>query len=369
MARAVVVLEGLAKSYGAVRALDGIDLRVDESELLSLLGPSGCGKTTTLNIIAGFVPPDAGRVVIDGTDVTTRPAWQRGLGVVFQSYALFPHLTVAENVAFGLRERGVRRREIEARVAEVLALVRLPAAGRRRPHELSGGMQQRVALARALVIRPRVLLLDEPLAALDRKLREEMRADLRDIQRSVGITTVFVTHDQHEALGLSDRVAVMRAGRIEQLGTPREIYGRPRSRFVADFIGGSSALPARVVDGRTVELPDGARLEVRVPPWAAPGRAIELLVRPEQVELAGGEPNTLAASVSGVMYLGDHTEVRLQIAGGLRLVATTRADVPLVGGETVRVRIPSDVLVVERTAGRDRQAAPQGTGVGGTVTA
>src|ERR1700674_5209225 len=262
MAGTVVELVGVSKRYGAVTALDALDLAVYEGELLSLLGPSGCGKTTTLNVIAGFAAPDAGRVVIDGDDVTAEPAWRRGLGVVFQSYALFPHMSVADNVAFGLRERGLGSTEIAERVREALALVRLPSAARQRPHELSGGMQQRVALARALVIRPRVLLLDEPLAALDRKLREEMRAELRDIQRTVGITTVFVTHDQHEALGLSDRVAVMSAGRVEQLGSPRDVYERPATAFVADFIGASSVLEARAIDGETVELPGGERLRI-----------------------------------------------------------------------------------------------------------
>ena len=226
----VVSLEAVTKRYGAVRALDGIDLAVYEGELLSVLGPSGCGKTTTLNVVAGFAVPDAGRVLLDGADVTTQPAWRRGLGVVFQSYALFPHMSVSDNVAFGLRERGVPRGDIDTRVAQALKLVRLPEAARLMPAHLSGGMQQRVALARALVIRPRVLLLDEPLAALDRKLREEMRAELKEIQREVGITTVFVTHDQHEALGLSDRIAVMNGGRIEQLGTrARCTSSRPRA--------------------------------------------------------------------------------------------------------------------------------------------
>jgi ABC-type Fe3+/spermidine/putrescine transport system ATPase subunit len=231
-------------------------------ELLSLLGPSGCGKTTSLNVIAGFVAPDAGRVLLDGEDVTDRPAWRRGLGVVFQSYALFPHMSVGDNVAFGLRERGVTRAEIAARVAETLALVRLPDAAPLMPAQLSGGMQQRIALARALVIRPRVLLLDEPLAALDRKLREEMRAELKEIQRAVGITTVFVTHDQHEALGLSDRVAVMNHGRIEQLGSPRDVYERPATPFVADFIGASTVLEARVTAPHVATLAGGQRVDL-----------------------------------------------------------------------------------------------------------
>ena len=261
----VVRLQGVSKHFGALRALDDIDLTVEEGEFLALLGPSGCGKTTTLNVLAGFVAPDRGRVLIDGADITDQPPYQRGLGVVFQSYALFPHMTVADNVAFGLRERRVPRRDIAARVAEALSLVRLPGAGATRPAALSGGMQQRVALARALVIRPRVLLLDEPLAALDRKLREEMRAELREIQRRVGITTVFVTHDQHEALGLSDRIAVMKAGKVEQLGRPRDIYERPATRFVADFIGASSVVEGVAVDRETVELTGGVRLALHLP--------------------------------------------------------------------------------------------------------
>ena len=345
MGRAVVELVGVSKRYGAVTALDALDLAVYEGELLSLLGPSGCGKTTTLNVIAGFAAPDAGRVVIDGDDVTAEPAWRRGLGVVFQSYALFPHMSVADNVAFGLRERGAGKREIAERVRAALALVRLPAVAHQRPHQLSGGMQQRVALARALVIRPRVLLLDEPLAALDRKLREEMRAELRDIQRTVGITTVFVTHDQHEALGLSDRVAVMSAGRVEQLGSPHEVYERPATRFVADFIGASSVLEGRALDGETVELAGGVRLRVALREGPAPGRAVRLLVRPERVELGGVGANALVARVASVMYLGDHREVRLELAGGHRLLATLRGNVPLAIDEWVTVRVAPDAFL------------------------
>jgi putative spermidine/putrescine transport system ATP-binding protein len=340
----VVELAGVSKRYGAVAALDAVDLTVFEGELLSLLGPSGCGKTTTLNVIAGFAVPDAGRVVVDGTDVTREPAWRRGLGVVFQSYALFPHMSVADNVAFGLRERGVGKADVAARVREALALVRLPATAHQRPHELSGGMQQRVALARALVIRPRVLLLDEPLAALDRKLREEMRAELRDIQRSVGITTIFVTHDQHEALGLSDRVAVMNAGRIEQLGAPRDVYERPATRFVADFIGASSVLDARSIDGETVELAGGVRLRVALPEPPAPGTAVRLVIRPERVELGATGPDTLSARVVSVMYLGDHSEVRIELAGQ-RLLAIVHGTVPLSAGQTVTVRLAPDAFL------------------------
>jgi spermidine/putrescine ABC transporter ATP-binding subunit len=341
----VVRLEQVTVRYGTVRALAGLDLALEEGELLSLLGPSGCGKTTTLNAIAGFVTPAAGRVLIDGADVSGAPPHARGLGVVFQSYALFPHLTVADNVAFGLRERRVPRAEIAARVAEALALVRLPAAAHRRPAQLSGGMQQRVALARALVIRPRVLLLDEPLAALDRKLREEMRGELREIQRRVGITTVFVTHDQHEALGLSDRIAVMNAGRVEQLGAPREIYERPATRFVADFIGASSVIEGVVVDARTVELPGSVRLDVRLTRPRPAGARVQLLIRPEHVEVPGAPGAGVPATVSSLMYLGDHTEIRLEIAGGTRVLATVRGATRLQPGESVLVGLPPEALL------------------------
>ena len=288
MARAVVELRGCTRDFGMVRAVDALDLAVHDGELLSLLGPSGCGKTTTLNLIAGFVAPSAGRVIVDGQDVTARPPHERGLGVVFQSYALFPHMSVFENVAFGLRER---------RVGEALALVRLQGQGERRPRQLSGGMQQRAALARALVYAPRVLLLDEPLAALDRKLREEMRAELREILREVGITTVFVTHDQAEALSLSDRIAVMNQGRIEQLGPPRAIYERPATRFVADFIGGSSRLRGRASAPDRVELGAGVTVEVRLARPLEVGEAVELGIRRERVAMA---PPGAASAVNRV---------------------------------------------------------------------
>jgi spermidine/putrescine ABC transporter ATP-binding subunit len=343
--KAVVALESVSKRYGATRALDGIDLAVHEGELLALLGPSGCGKTSTLNVVAGFVVPDAGRVLLDGDDVTHQPAWRRGLGVVFQSYALFPHMTVGENVAFGLREREVPRREVAARVEEALALVRLPDAARLRPAQLSGGMQQRVALARALVIRPRVLLLDEPLAALDRKLREEMRAELKEIQREVGITTVFVTHDQHEALGLSDRVAVMNGGRIEQLGSPRDVYEHPATRFVADFIGASSALEGRAVDAHTVMLAGGQRVEVRLPRPLEPGALVRLLVRPERVAVGAAVPHALRARIVSVMFLGDHSQVRLELEGGGALLATVAGPAFFQPGDATTVGLAPEAFL------------------------
>jgi putative spermidine/putrescine transport system ATP-binding protein len=347
MTKTVVELRGCTRDYGAVRAVDALDLTVHEGEFLALLGPSGCGKTTTLNLIAGFVPPTAGRILIDGEDVTERPAHLRGLGVVFQSYALFPHLSIFENVAFGLRERRVPAAEVARRVGDALELVRLDRTGRQRPAELSGGMQQRVALARALVYRPRVLLLDEPLAALDRKLREGMRDELRAIQRAVGITTIFVTHDQAEALGLSDRIAVMSAGRIEQLGAPREIYEHPRTRFVADFIGASTVLRGRAASADRVTV-SGVDLGVKGAALAV-GTDVDLAIRPERVRLAPGPgDNVLDARVEGLVYQGAQTEVTTRLADGQRLLVfvTEPAPVPLASGHTVRLHLPADAFMV-----------------------
>jgi len=349
MARPVVELQGCTKDYGGVRAVDALDLAIFEGEFLSLLGPSGCGKTTTLSLIAGFVEPTAGRILIDGEDVTGRPAHLRGLGVVFQSYALFPHLSVFENVAFGLRERRVPAAEIGRRVNDALALVRLDRLGRQRPAELSGGMQQRVALARALVYRPRVVLLDEPLAALDKKLREGMRDELRAIQRSVGITTVFVTHDQAEALGLSDRIAVMGRGRIEQLGAPREIYERPANRFVADFIGASTVLRGRAVARDLVALAPGLTIRVAAGEALRTGEEVELAIRPERVRLAGGPgEGTAEARVEGLVYQGSLTEVTARLGDGQRVLVfvTEPAPVRLAQGQIVHLQLPPDAFMV-----------------------
>jgi len=352
MARPVVELQGCTKDYGGVRAVDGLDLAVLEGEFLSLLGPSGCGKTTTLNLIAGFVEPSAGRILVDGEDVTRRPPHLRGLGVVFQSYALFPHLTVFENVAFGLRERRVPAPEIERRVGDALELVRLDRAGRQRPAELSGGMQQRVALARALVYRPRVLLLDEPLAALDRKLREGMRDELRAIQRSVGFTAVFVTHDQAEALGLSDRIAVMNRGRFEQLGSPREIYERPATRFVVDFIGASTVLRGRAVAADLVAVVPGLTIRVAVREPLRVGDQVELAIRPERVRLAAGPGDGVAeVRVEGLVYQGSMTEVTARLADGQRVLmfVTEPAPMPLAPGQRLALELPpAAFMVLER---------------------
>ena len=349
MAKAVVELRGCTRDYGSVRAVDALDLGVYEGEFLSLLGPSGCGKTTTLNLIAGFIEPTAGCILVDGEDVTGRPAHLRGLGVVFQSYALFPHLSVFENVAFGLRERRVAGGEIARRVGDALELVRLDPRGGQRPSELSGGMQQRVALARALVYRPRVVLLDEPLAALDKKLREEMRGELREIQRSVGITTVFVTHDQAEALGLSDRIAVMSRGRIEQLGTPREIYDHPATRFVADFIGASTVLRGRAVAVDRLAVAGDASLRVAAGRALRVGEEVELAIRPERVRLAPGPgDNVLDARIEGLVYQGAQTEVTARLGDGQRVLVFVTEPAPgsLAPGQTVHLHFPADAFML-----------------------
>ena len=322
-----LALEGLRKRFvrTAAAAVDGISLEVGQGELVTLLGPSGCGKTTTLNLIAGFLPPDDGEIRLGGRSVRDLPPFRRDLGIVFQDYALFPHMTVAENVGFGLRMRGVPAREIGDRVSEALAMVQLSGLEARRPLQLSGGQRQRVALVRALVIRPTMLLLDEPLSNLDLKLREEMRSEISALQRRLGIATVFVTHDQGEALTMSDRIAVMRNGRIEQLGTPEDIYERPATRFVAGFIGSINMLPAKV---ETVEAGGRARLATaagpviaRLPPGLGAGASAALTVRPERLRIAaeGRSPAGSIgwpATIESLVYLGARYEVGLRLADG-----------------------------------------------------
>src|SRR5437764_690823 len=271
-----LVLERLEKRYGETTVVAALDLKVKRGEFIALLGPSGCGKTTTLRMTAGLVPASGGRIMIGNEDVTRLPPYRRDIGLVFQNYALFPHMTVAQNVAFGLEMRNVPKGEMQKRVGEALALVRLEAYGARRPRELSGGQQQRVALARALVIRPSLLLLDEPLSNLDAKLREEMRGEIRDIQRRLGITTVFVTHDQVEALSMCDRVAVMGGGRLVQFGTPFEIYERPRDPFIADFVGRTNKLAGSVADAGLVAV---GPLTLRAAETPSKGSAVTVMVR------------------------------------------------------------------------------------------
>ena len=282
-----VELAGVTKRFGNVAAVDGLDLEVRPGEFLSLLGPSGCGKTTTLRLIAGFERPDEGEIRIGGADVSRLPPYKRNVNTVFQSYVLFPHLSVLENIAYGLKQRGLNKAERRERARAILDLVRLPELGDRKPRQLSGGQQQRVALARALVMEPRVLLLDEPLGALDLKVRKELQIELKRIQESVGITFVYVTHDQEEALAMSDRVAVMNRGKIEQLAAPREIYDAPATRFVADFIGetnfirrNGSVVAVRPEQLRlTREQTEGARLAARVVATMVVGPAVQCLVR------------------------------------------------------------------------------------------
>jgi spermidine/putrescine transport system ATP-binding protein len=339
-----VELDGVSKRFGAFTAVDDLTLKIERGEFFSLLGPSGCGKTTTLRLIAGFEQPTTGAVRLDGADVANVPPYRRNVNTVFQSYALFEHLDVAENIAFGLRRRKVPKPEIEDRVRDALALVALDQRARDRPAQLSGGMRQRVALARALVNRPSVLLLDEPLGALDLQLRKQMQVELKRIQREVGITFVYVTHDQEEALAMSDRIAVMSDGAIQQLGMPEDVYEHPAKAFVAGFIGISNLLPATVEDGG-VRLSTGALVPAPVPHGIPHGAAVQLSVRPEKLlvdELEDG-----MASVEGTIaervYMGTATQLIIELAPGARLVALeqntarARADDRWELGDRVRI--------------------------------
>jgi spermidine/putrescine transport system ATP-binding protein len=345
---AAIELVGVEKEFATgghdVRAVEHIDLRIGEGEFFSLLGPSGCGKTTTLRMIAGFEEPTSGRILLHGRDMVGVPPFRRDVNMVFQQYALFPHMDVFENVAFGLRRKKIAKDEIKRRVGEALALVELEGRERRKPRQLSGGQQQRVALARALVNRPRALLLDEPLGALDLKLRQAMQLELKRIQREVGITFVYVTHDQEEALTMSDRLVVMNAGRVEQLGSPRELYEHPATRFVANFIGTSNILTGRLERRGDAWALAGPGPEERVlvadPGQAQPGQEVELAVRPEKIVLRGEHdpppPDrcALRAKITEVVYLGTSTQYRSVTDGG-QAVAVYRQNASATPGADV----------------------------------
>jgi spermidine/putrescine ABC transporter ATP-binding subunit len=326
-----VQLDGVTKRFGNMTALDEAWLKVAPSEFMTLLGPSGCGKTTLLNLVAGFLEADRGEIFIDGALVTETPAHMRGIGFVFQNYALFPHMSVARNIAYGLKTRGVPKAEIARRVDEALTLVKLSGLAERKPKQLSGGQQQRVALARALVIRPKVLLLDEPFSALDKNLRGAMQVELKHIQRSLGVTTIFVTHDQGEALSMSDRIAVMSAGRIRQVAAPSNIYRRPADRFVASFVGDVSILAGLLVERRgdvAGVLIGDVRLDVPAAALASLsiGDTLDVFIRPEHLTTAArGAPGSLPGTIAAQVFHGDHVDLHIEMPGLARERVLLRA--------------------------------------------
>jgi putative spermidine/putrescine transport system ATP-binding protein len=344
-----LAFNSIRKTFGATVALQGLDLDVHEGELISLLGPSGCGKTTALRIAAGFTTADSGRVVVGDDDISNLPAHKRNMGMVFQSYSLFPNLDVAGNVEYGLRTRKIAKVERRRRVAETLELVELTDQAIKYPHQLSGGQQQRVALARALAIQPSVLLLDEPLSALDAKVRSSLRDEIRRIQTELRITTLFVTHDQEEALGISDRIGVMSQGSLEQLGTPAEIYGNPSSAFVARFIGSMNEIPATVVDAGAVQVLEMAVRTGRSHGFAG-GDRVNLLVRPEDARIAGDGEDGLAGTVVSQTFQGSSTDVavRLTVLDVLVTVHVVGSTEGLLrAGDQVKVGIDGTRAVLE----------------------
>ncbi len=362
-----VELDGVTKQFADVTAVDDVDLKIGQGEFFTLLGPSGCGKTTTLRMIAGFELPTRGRLLIDGSDVATLPAYKRPTNTVFQSYALFPHLSVEENVGFGLRRKKVAKTEIATRVAAELERVGLAREARRRPNQLSGGQQQRVALARALVNLPKVLLLDEPLGALDLKLRKGLQVELKRIQRDVGISFVYVTHDQEEALTMSDRIAVMNRGRVEQIGGPEEIYERPDTTFVAGFIGVSNLMPATVSSPSEIRLEQGPVVAADASRFST-GERCFAVVRPEKLEISsvnGAGPSDrpgVEGVVESSLYLGTSTQIAVDLGDEVRMTVlvpnASEAERQRLPGGGARVRLgwaPEHMHLV-RESGRGEPA-------------
>ena len=346
-----LVLEGIQKRFGPTVAVEDFNLSVAKGEFVSFLGPSGCGKTTTLRMIAGFEQPTAGTITVGGADITYRPPNRRNIGMVFQSYALFPNMTVADNIGFGLKVRKRAKDQIRKRVDDLLDLIHLPDKGGRYPYQLSGGQQQRVALARALAIEPEVLLLDEPLSALDAKIRVALRKEIRGIQRQLGITTVYVTHDQEEAMSLSDRVVVMSEGRIEQIGPPPEIYNFPATPFVASFVGTLNLLPATVIDGPGgVVSVAGQSIRASQPVTGGGAQPVTVALRPEAVEVGeAGGPNRLSGQVEDVSFLGSIVRTRVRI-GDLASVSLDQFNDPALAalaiGDTITISFPAEATLV-----------------------
>ena len=348
-----LTLEGLVKSFGANTVVKGVDLTFAKGEFVSLLGPSGCGKTTILRMVAGFETPTAGRILVEGKDITGLNPNQRKIGMVFQAYALFPNMNVADNIGFGLKIAGMPKPQREARVEEMLKLIGLSGYGKRFPFELSGGQQQRVALARALAPSPRMLLLDEPLSALDAKIRVSLREQIREIQRELGITTIFVTHDQEEALSISDRIVVLSQGHVEQVGKPFEIYNRPATRFVATFVGTLNTINARVADAanKTVTIGASTATIPALPAGARAGDTMALIMRPEAVSLANGSDRDimLEGKVSEVHFLGSVIRLKVDLGDNVLSLDTfnDQRTPPPAHGAPVRIGIASsDVLVL-----------------------